>query len=912
VNASRLLCRAAAAVLPAALVLGASGTAFAAKPPVTPTPVLTAKPTSPTNSVTAHFAWTPATSTTYKCALDGGTPVSCSGTKDYSALGANRSHTFKLTAAASGMRASSVSYTWAIDTVAPAVPGVTRTAPAVDPSASPTASFTFTDAATDLLGYQCSLDLAAYAACATPLQLSGLGTKTHTLDVKALDKAGNASAAARSTWTVDVTPPAVPGLVGPGRTSNPQPTVTISTSSDTATLTCSLDDAAATACPTPTSWTPAAPLADGDHTLAVVAADALGNATAPSTVLFTVDTTGPEGATLVSGPPALTSDTSVSVFFADVEPKAAFTCALDGGAAAACTSPFTTTGLAEGAHSLDVLASDTLGNPATSTLHVAWTVDSTAPATAKLLTVPPAYTNQQTATFVWGRTDSATTGFRCSVDGAPFGDCDPVGHPGDETVTTVSLSGLSQGTHTFAVQTRDAASNWSQPATYQWVVDLTAPASAPRSTGAAPGNLGFVNSVPTFTFATSDASVAGFLCQLNGGAWVACVSGYHPSLVDGTYDLAVTTVDQAGNPGTGTPLQWHFVLDTKQPVGAIAFPRTLTGSVSVKFAEPVLGVTTATARLALAGTSTYVGTALSCLDTNGNLVGCASSGGVGTVVLRPTARLVPGQKYRLAVTSAVHDRAGNPALVSTRTYRALQVLQENEAAVSQAWASKASTYAYGGRYVSAHFANALATYAFRGTSITWYTATGPAMGTANVYCGSTLKAKVNNYATSNHWRVARSVTCSSTTANNLLRVVATGLKGSTAGKGTTVVVDAVKVGSTLTTNPAMAYRWGTSASSLASGGRYAAADQANEAFALTFRGTSITWRTFVGKSMGKAKVYIDGVYKGTFDQFATTTKAYNRTWKLLDKVHTIRVVATGTRRTGATSTRVVLDALTVG
>jgi bacillopeptidase F len=186
------------------------------------------------------------------------------------------------------------------------------------------------------------------------------------------------------------------------------------------------------------------------------------------------------------------------------------------------------------------------------------------------------------------------------------------------------------------------------------------------------------------------------------------------------------------------------------------------------------------------------------------------------------------------------------------------------------------------------------------------------MGTANVYCGNTLKAKVNNYATSNHWHVARTVKCSSTTANNLLRIVATGLKGSTSGKGTTVVVDAVKVGTTLTSNPTLAYRWGTYASTLASAGRYAVADASGEAFGLTFRGTSITWRTMLGKNMGKAKVYVDGVYKGTFDQFATTTKAYNRTWQLTDTVHTIRVVATGTRRTGATGTRVVLDALTVG
>jgi hypothetical protein len=122
----------------------------------------------------------------------------------------------------------------------------------------------------------------------------------------------------------------------------------------------------------------------------------------------------------------------------------------------------------------------------------------------------------------------------------------------------------------------------------------------------------------------------------------------------------------------------------------------------------------------------------------------------------------------------------------------------------------------------------------------------------------------------------------------------------------------VKVGTTLTSNPVVTTRWATGATTLASGGRCAYADLKGETVSLTFRGTSISWRTLLGKGMGKANVYVDGTLKGTYDQFATTTKAATRTWKLTDKVHTVRVVATGTHRTGATGNRVVLDLLTVG
>jgi hypothetical protein len=904
VKARRLVVRAGAAVLPVAIVLGSTGTALAAKPQVTPVPVLTAKPANPTNATSATFAWSLASATTYKCALDGAAPVACTSPKAYSAL-ASKAHSFKLTAAATGKRASSLTYGWTVDTVAPVAPVVSRTTPSTTPAASSTASFALSDAATDLGSFQCALDGASYGTCTSPVSLGSLVTGTHVLAVRALDRAGNASPATSSSWAVDLTPPTRPVLAGPGRTSATSPAVGITASSDTASLSCSLDGAAAAACSAP-SWTAGSALADGDHTLDVVAADALGNASQPSSVLFTVDTTGPAPATLVSGPASLTSLRDATIAFADDEPSATFTCSVDGGASSPCVSPVALTDLAEAGHTLDVLASDALGNPATSALHVAWTVDAQAPTTPVLLTTPPAYTSSTSASFSWARTDDTSTGFRCSVDGGAYGDCDPA-VPG-ETATGVTLSGLGQGSHTFAVETRDAVPNWSVPVTYTWVVDTTAPTSVAQSAGVPTGSQGSVSSTPTFTFASTDPSVAGFVCSVDGGAWTACASGITPAGGDGAHTLQVATVDQAGNVSTGAPLSYSWTLDTHAPVGALTFPTTLTAPFKVAFAEPVLGVTTSTVRVLLAGTTTVVATAQSCLD---GTAAVACGGQVRTVVLAPRVLLVPGQKYVVATSPAVHDLAGNPASSPATVFRALRVLQETQAAVSQGWAARTSTAAFGGRYVQAHLAGDALSYAFRGTTVTWYTETGPAMGTVRVYCGSTLKSTVNDYAAAATWHVARTVRCSSVVANNVLRLVATGQK-STVSKGTHVVLDAVKVGTSLTSNPATTQRWATAASALASGGRYAYADLAGETVSLSFRGTSITWRTLLGKGMGKASVYVDGVLKGSYDQFATTTKAASRTWRLTDKAHTIKVVVTGTHRTGATGNRVVVDLLTVG
>jgi hypothetical protein len=67
--------------------------------------------------------------------------------------------------------------------------------------------------------------------------------------------------------------------------------------------------------------------------------------------------------TIVSGPPAVTSAATVTFTFTASDPAAAFQCSLDDGAAAACTSPFTTPPLPDGAHSFSVRAVDAAGTP---------------------------------------------------------------------------------------------------------------------------------------------------------------------------------------------------------------------------------------------------------------------------------------------------------------------------------------------------------------------------------------------------------------------------------------------------------------------------------------------------------------------------------------------------------------------
>lgn len=90
------------------------------------------------------------------------------------------------------------------------------------------------------------------------------------------------------------------------------------------------------------------------------------------------DTTAPE--TLLSQAPAATSTTGTASFTFSASEAATFECRLDGAAWAACASPLERTGLADGAHTFSVRATDLAGNtdatPATHTWTVAVPVEA--------------------------------------------------------------------------------------------------------------------------------------------------------------------------------------------------------------------------------------------------------------------------------------------------------------------------------------------------------------------------------------------------------------------------------------------------------------------------------------------------------------------------------------------------------
>lgn len=502
---------------------------------VAPTVTITSGPPAATTSGNATLTFTVSSTlmvTSVECRLNSGAFAACTSPVSYGSL-ADGSYTFTVRATDASMNVGSASYLWVVDTVAPVIT-FTSTPPASSNTSTANLAFTVSEPAT----VECRIDGGAFAACASPLALSSLAEGAHSVVVRATDAAGNQSSTTTN-WVVDLTPPTLSFTSVPTSPTN-QSSVTHAFSAEAgSTVQCRLNSGAFVACTSPVVTTG---LTDGSYTFTVRATDAAGNVST-ITDAFDVDLTPPALA-FTSTPPALTNVTSASFAFT-VSGATSVTCQSDGGAFSPCTSPVNLTGLSDGSHTFTVRAADAAGN-VTTTSHT-WTVD-TVPPDVTFTTTPANPSNQATANFAFTTGDATTVA--CSLDGAAFTTC----------TSPATLSGLSNGTHSYAVRATDAAGN-ARTATHTWLVDTVPPN---LSFTQVPGNPTNQTSA-TIAFTTDDAVTVE--CSFQGGAFAACSSPVTLNgLADGSYSFAVRGVDLAGNTATITH---SWVVNTVAPTVTI-------------------------------------------------------------------------------------------------------------------------------------------------------------------------------------------------------------------------------------------------------------------------------------------------------------------------------------------------------
>ncbi len=167
-------------------------------------------PLTLTHQVTATFTFSsPDGGQAYRCKIDAAAWESCASPRYYTL--ADGTHTFQVIAVdGQGVHSLPASYTWVIDTQAPAVQ---ITGQPFKPSNDPDPAFTF-HSPDGGQAYQCKIDSAAWESCASPKGYN-LPEGEHTFQVKATDAAGNEGAPASFIWTIDLTAPAAPSIASP-------------------------------------------------------------------------------------------------------------------------------------------------------------------------------------------------------------------------------------------------------------------------------------------------------------------------------------------------------------------------------------------------------------------------------------------------------------------------------------------------------------------------------------------------------------------------------------------------------------------------------------------------------------------------------------------------------------------------
>jgi hypothetical protein len=203
-------------------------------------------------------------------------------------------------------------------------------------------------------------------------------------------------------------------------------------------VSCRVDGAVTAPCESPYQ---SARLGDGPHVFEVRAD--FGGTVRTAHRSFTVDTAPP--AITVDAPTGPIDALVASVTFSSAEDGVEFTCALDSGAAAPCTSPYVTPELPNGSHAVHVQAADAAGNVAGASRLLS--IAATPPDT----TIEAGFESaSKDATPEFGfRSSRAGSRFQCSLDSAAWAEC-------PATYTTPELT---VGPHELAARAIDGAGN---------------------------------------------------------------------------------------------------------------------------------------------------------------------------------------------------------------------------------------------------------------------------------------------------------------------------------------------------------------------------------------------------------------------------------------------------------------------
>jgi large repetitive protein len=464
--------------------------------------------------------------------------------------------------------------------------------------------------------------------CTSLRQYTNLSDGPHTFQVRAIDPQGDVDPTPASrTWSVYATQPPPPDTTPPETSigSCCQPDVSKSTTasfnftgSDDRTpvsnlkFECRLDGTSESGWSSCTSPQDYPSLSDGSHTFEVRAIDsALNVDLTPASRQFRIDTIAPD-TTITSGPSGTVDHPEFSFEFSSSESGSSFECRISGGSWddstwGDCTSPWNVFTTIDGTQTVEVRASDALGNADPTPASLTWTtaipptvlsVSPTDAATGVALganveaffseAIDPDTITDQTFTLAKQGSSSSVVQANVSYDGANKATLDPAVDLEANTSYTATIKGGSTGAKDLVGNVLSADKTWTFSTT-----DTTAPETTIVS-----GPSDTVSSTSaSFSFSSSEAGST-FQCSLDGASFAGCTSPKsYSSLSQGSHTFRVRATDKAGNVDA-SPASRSWFVDTVVPKGTISInggaastsSRSVTLKLSASDPSPASGV----------------------------------------------------------------------------------------------------------------------------------------------------------------------------------------------------------------------------------------------------------------------------------------------------------------------------------
>lgn len=438
----------------------------------------------------------------------------------------------------------------------PPVLGVLRAPPTITNATSFEIKLSASDTLSGVGFFQCTdQNNNILIACDDTLLLSPAADGPGSMTIQVWDKAGNPSLPLIQTWMIDRTPPRVQINAQPSSVTNKELSIFEFSGSDNLstglTYECRKDSLAFASCLSPFATN----LAAGNHQFFVRAKDQAGNLSTEASYSWKIDLSAPT-VELTEKPKAQTNQTAALFKFTGSDEGQAlskFECQMDGGAFVSCSSPYSSSGLVQGAHVFGLRGYDSVGN-VSATLSYSWSVDLSPP-NVTITSKPLLLTKETGAVFSFIATDAQTgiSSIECSLDSSTFSPC---------SNNTSVYNNLSPGNHLFQVKATDLTGNISAPVKYQWTVDLTAPTIQILSGPSPLSNKASAQIVLKVT--DNNPGTNSIQCRLDNQVYGVCSETVsYATISEGPHTFFAKATDTAGN--TSQEVIFTWVADVTGP-----------------------------------------------------------------------------------------------------------------------------------------------------------------------------------------------------------------------------------------------------------------------------------------------------------------------------------------------------------